>query len=70
LVNESAPQRLSDKEYVTVVVRLLVDQRGAIWQGTVIDIYERPIGQFHQACDLPRVIVAWLAQQARDAGIN
>lgn len=67
LVNQSATSRLSDKEYVTVVVRLLVDQTGAIRQGTVIDLDERPIGQFRQPCELTNLLVAWLSKQPHDS---
>jgi hypothetical protein len=61
---------LSNKKYITLVIRLLVDQTGEIWQGTILDLYERPVGQFQDPVDLSPLIVTWLAQQAGGVDIR
>lgn len=70
LVDEPLVPCLSDKKYVTLIIRLLIDQSGVIWQGTVLDLYEHPIGQFQNPCDLSPLVVTWLAQQAGGADIR
>ena len=67
--NQAGVQQLSDKRYVTLVLRLLVDQTGEIRQGVVVDVYEKPVCQFHQAAELPALIIDWLVKQA-DSSMN
>jgi hypothetical protein len=47
------------------MIRLLVDQTGKIWRGSVVDLNERPVGQFRYCHELPSIITDWLAQQER-----
>jgi hypothetical protein len=51
---------LVEKRYLTLVVRLLVDGRGDIQQGVLVDLYEEPVGQFRRLEELPGLVTHWL----------
>jgi hypothetical protein len=55
---------LQEQHYVTLVIRLLIEPSGAIQQGTVIDLQEKTIGQFHQVEECCALIKNWLGSQA------
>lgn len=50
---------------MAVVIRLLVDQTGKGWHGSVVELDERPVGHFRYCHELPRIITNWLARQER-----
>ncbi len=56
----SAANNLADKSYLTLVVRLLVDQQGELQRGVVVDLSERRVGQFRQLEALPNLLAHWL----------
>ncbi|NTW00255.1 MAG: hypothetical protein HGA19_03000 [Oscillochloris sp.] len=54
---------LSQRRYITLVVRLLVGS-GEDVQGTVVGLDEAPVGQFRRLDDLPGLLRDWLKAPA------
>jgi hypothetical protein len=54
---------LAEKRYLTVIVRLVVDKRGQVVQGEVVDLQARLLGRFAGWRGLTRTMRAWLARQ-------
>ncbi|HMQ53514.1 MAG TPA: hypothetical protein PKE64_18725 [Anaerolineae bacterium] len=63
--DDDAPSNLSDKQYIALLIRLLVDRRGRIQHGALLDLNRRTIAQFRQLDELPALITAWLQTLAR-----
>ena len=52
---------LIDKQYKTLIVRLLVDIRqGQLQLGHLVDLNENSVGRFRQLGELPSLIARWL----------
>jgi hypothetical protein len=58
--DDDAASNLSDKQYVTLIIRLLVDRHGRVQQVALIDLNRQTLGQFQQLDELPSLIMAWL----------
>lgn len=56
---------LTDKRYLVVVIRLLVDHHGKVERGVLIDAGGETIGQFQQLDNLPHLITYWLESWSR-----
>ena len=52
--------RLVKKQYLTLVIRLLVDGQGDLQQGVLVDLHEEMVGQFRQLEQLPDLITHYL----------
>jgi hypothetical protein len=68
VLNEQAIPELGQKQYVTLIIRLLIDPQGGI-QGTLVDLNEDPIAQFQRLDGLPDIIrkkVADLLEEEHD----
>lgn len=63
----SAENYLADRRYVSVVVRLVLDQRGHMIHGEVVGAANTQPTRFSGWPGLNRAIRAWLAQPERDA---
>lgn len=55
--------RLAGRRYVTVIVRLLIDQRGQLVHGEVLDVEGRIQARFVKWGSLARAMRSWLASQ-------
>ena len=60
---KSVVDKLADKRYVTVVLRLLMDRRGRLVRGEVVDAQGEPGGRFVGWRGLIRAVRAWLTSQ-------
>jgi hypothetical protein len=60
----SSGNRLAEKRYLTVILRLVVDQRGQLVQGEVVDLQARILGRFAGWKGLTCTVRAWLETQA------
>ncbi|MEM7034752.1 MAG: hypothetical protein AAF629_34750 [Chloroflexota bacterium] len=58
---EQSHAALSEKQYTTLVIRLLIDRDGEV-EGTVVDLEETTVGRFQQLESLPALIQEWLDQ--------
>ena len=52
---------LADKQYKTLIVRLLVDiSQGQLQLGHLVDLNENSVGKFRRLDELPSLITHWL----------
>lgn len=65
MARRSAGGKLADRRYVTVIVRLMVDARGRLVQGEIVDATATSHGRFVGWRGLIRTLRAWLASQER-----
>ncbi|HEY0736831.1 MAG TPA: hypothetical protein VGD69_18070 [Herpetosiphonaceae bacterium] len=56
----TAEDKLSEKQYVSVTLRLLLDRRGRLIQGEVVDLQSKAQRRFVGWRGLVRVLRAWL----------
>lgn len=49
-------EQLAEKQYVTLLLRLLVDQEGQLVQGEVVTLQLQPLGRFTHWRELVRII--------------
>jgi hypothetical protein len=59
-------EKLAPKRYVTVILRLLLERRGQLVHGELVDLQGKAHGRFGTWQGLPRVIRVWLASEAED----
>lgn len=52
--------QLGSKHYVTLLVRLLIDQQGQLHHGMVVGLRGKEVGKFRQLTELPTVVADWL----------
>jgi hypothetical protein len=62
--------KLSDKRYVSVTLRLLVDKRGRMLQGEIVDAVGRRQSRFAGRRGLARALQAALAHLAPDGAAD
>jgi hypothetical protein len=60
----SSGNRLAEKRYLTVILRLVVDKRGRLVHGEVVDLQARLQGRFAGWRGLTHTVRAWLENQA------
>lgn len=65
MARRSTGGKLADRRYVTVIVRLMVDARGRLVQGEIVDATGTSHGRFVGWRDLNRTLRAWLTSQER-----
>jgi hypothetical protein len=65
LSKQPAVNNLADKYYLTLVIRLLVDQQGKLQHGDVVDLSEKRVGQFRKLEVIPSLVTRWLNAWAR-----
>jgi hypothetical protein len=53
--------QVANKRYLTLVLRLLVDQQGDLQRGEAVDISGKQVGQFLYLADLPSLVARWLS---------
>lgn len=61
-VNENA---LENRHYISLVLRLTLDQRGRLIQGELVDMTNTPWHRFTTLADLNQAVEAWLRQQVQ-----
>lgn len=61
-VNENA---LENRYYISLVLRLTLDQRGRLIQGELVDMTNTPWQRFTNLADLNQAVEAWLRQQVQ-----
>ena len=72
--DESTANNLAEKRYLTLVVRLLIDRRGQIQRGILVNLRNEIVGQFRQLNELPALIAnrleSWIGEQEPDIDEN
>jgi len=58
-------EELARKHYVSVVLRLVVDRRGRLVYGEIVDMTGKPDGRFLGWRGLTQAVKAWLSSQAQ-----
>lgn len=53
---QSNEEQLAEKQYVTLLLRLLVDQRGRLVQGEIVTLDAQSRGHFSRWRDLVRLV--------------
>ncbi|HMQ54686.1 MAG TPA: hypothetical protein PKD98_21590 [Anaerolineae bacterium] len=59
-VNENV---LENRYYISLVLRLVLDQQGRLLQGELIDMTHKPPQRFTTLAGLNRAVAAWFKQQ-------
>jgi hypothetical protein len=57
------PNALADKRQLTLILRLVVDERGRLVHGHLLDVEARSLGRFLTWRELTRTVRAGLARQ-------
>ncbi len=60
LSGDSNFNHLTEKQYLTLIVRLLIDHQGKLQYGTLVDVNNEIVGHFRQLDELPDLIARWL----------
>lgn len=60
MFKEKEREQLADKHYVTLVLRLLIDQQGQLHHGVMLDLNKMQVGKFQQLTDLPNLVASWV----------
>ena len=61
-----APEEIAGKRYVSLILRLLLDERGGLVYGEVVDLQARMRGRFAAWRHLARTVRAALAKNQED----
>jgi hypothetical protein len=61
------PNHLAEKRYVTVILRLLLDRRGRLINGELVDVESTLEDRFIGWRGLTRAVRGWLTRQERDS---
>ncbi len=59
--------KLTEMRYVALILRLVLDSRGRLVQGELVDASAAPLGRFVGWRGLSRLLRSWLASQEQDA---
>ncbi len=55
---------ITNKRYLTLIVRLLVDNKGKLQFGTLIDLNGKVVGRFRKLSETVGLISSWLKTKA------
>ncbi|HMN29601.1 MAG TPA: hypothetical protein PKE45_15740 [Caldilineaceae bacterium] len=62
--------KLAEQQNVTLILRLVLDRKGQLVHGTVLDVLDGPVARFAGWGGLVRLLQIWLNQQRRQRTSN